>query len=224
MSKEEKHLQKPLRKVGEKIRPSLDREPHEQPSLKAVLKFSEKVLYQNQTSLQIEFRETPTKGLQNYIQMRYSQTKFQISETQTKLAGLLKTVSARNMALFALIDRPNRNSKFEKQSMSSIDETHRYGFERTFLPDPKLASQKEEENEKDEWLNMPTRREALFGPNISVVPSRPVSSFHIPVQVPSNKRWISRESRLHNPPTKIDPWFQAPGNMAFGKREPRSAR
>ncbi|KAJ3303239.1 hypothetical protein HDV03_004066 [Kappamyces sp. JEL0829] len=182
----------------------LDREANEQPRIRAVLEFTEHILFQTQSSLKIEFRETSTSGLQNYIQSRFSQTKVQIAQAQAKLASLLKLVSAKNMALFSLIDRPNRNAKHERESVPLYDQSHRFGFE------PKPADLDRNQTSSRGYDDKPEDRHSIMGPELQLIPSRAVTSFRLPIQTTSGKETPKRFSRLYNPVSKIDPWFQAP--------------
>lgn len=195
----------------------LDREQRHQPALKAVLKFTETLLFHRQTKLVVEFRETPLKDLQNYIQRRYSETKFQIAETQVKLDALLRDANARNLGLFSLLDRPNRNSRVESRPIPLVDERHRFGFERQYQPSaPSVLVRDNKSSIKEDSfglvpttdvaaLSSATRNSSIFGPNIQLIPQRSVASMRIPIQ--STVKVEKKESRLYRPPTKINPWY-----------------
>lgn len=196
----------------------LDREQRKQPALKAVLHFTEALLFHRQSKLAVEFRETPVKDLQNYIQRRYSETKFQIAETQVKLDALLRDANARNLGLFSLLDRPNRNSRVESRPIPLVDERHRFGFERQSQPSAPSSLVRDNKSAIKEnsfglapiadaavTPSSSTRTIGIFGPEIHLIPQRSVVSMKIPVQ--SALKPQKKESRLYRPPTKIDPWY-----------------
>ena len=189
----------------------LDREARNQPALKAVLKFSETVLFHHQTKLVIEFRETPIKELQNYIQKRYSQTKFQIAETQIKLDALLREANGRNLGLFSLLDRPNRNSRAESRPIPLVDEKHRFGFERQYRLPSQMMIRENKSTIKEESFGLQVNEAAvndkndIFGPDIRLIPQRSVANMKIPIF--STGKQKKQESRLYKPPSKIDPWY-----------------
>ena len=209
----------------------LDREQRKQPALKAVLQFTETLLFHRQAKLVVEFRETPVKDLQNYIQRRYSETKFQIAETQVKLDALLRDANARNLGLFSLLDRPNRNSRVESRPIPLVDERHRFGFERQYQPSAPLSLVRDNKSaikEKSFGLapvadvnpSSSTRNNSIFGPEIHLIPQRSVASMKIPVQ--SALKTEKKESRLYRPPTKIDPWFSKTAVTGPPRPSPRS--
>lgn len=197
---------------------ALEKEQHKQPALKATLQFTETILFHSQDILKVEFRETPTRGLQEYIKKRFSETKFQIAETQKKLNALLRDSNAKNLGLFALLDRPNRNSRAENMVVPMVDEKHRFGFNEVLdemRPKDIIIVEKEEMLAKEE----------LFGPQVKIIPSKSVASMQIPVLDINPKK--KKESRLYKPPTKIDPWFQKSmrgTDLAIPKAQKNSGR
>ena len=196
-----------------------------QPALKAVLKFSETLLFHHQTKLVIEFRETPIKELQNYIQRRYSQTKFQIGETQIKLDALIRAANGRNLGLFSLLGLPNRNSRAESRPISLVDEKHRFGFEplqRSFSPETKRDNQSTiKENSFGLEVNESVCNEAndIFGPDICLIPQRAVATMNIPI-------YSAGKHRLYKPPSKVDPWYSKapPPSRLLGRGNSRFVR
>ena len=178
---------------------ALEKEHHKQPALKAVLQFSETVMFHSHDLLKVEFRETPTGRLQEYIKTRFSETKFQIAESQKKLNALLRDSNAKNLGLFSLLDRPNRNSRAEHAFVPMVDEKHRFGFNEVLDEIGQKDSIVVEGEEK-------LAKEALFGPQVRIIPSKSVATMQIPVLDINPRK--KKESRLYKPPTKIDPWFQ----------------
>ena len=151
---------------------------HQPPALKAVLKFTERVMFQSRSSLEIEFHETPLKALQDSIQKKCLETKHQIITTQAKLSALLRAASSKNIGLFALLDKPSRNTKFETKPPAMVDQHHRFGYEGN-----RVTEYQEPDNEEIAQA-LPN----VLGPKMRLIPQRKVVKMDaIPVQIPNSK-------------------------------------
>jgi hypothetical protein len=164
---------------------------HQPPALKATLKFTERILFQSRSSLEIEFHETPLKELQGYIQKKCSDTRHQIITTRAKLSALLQAANSKNLGLFALLDRPSRNTKFETKPPPLVDQYHRYGYEGNRVT---KYQESDDDDVVDDYQN-------ALGPTMKLIPQRTVATMGISVQAAMKNDHIGR---LHKSDTKTD--------------------
>lgn len=80
---------------------------------RATLVFSEYVMYQHRTTLALDFSSTSKAVLQSAITERFTTQTKALIRSRTTLDRVLKDVSARNTALYSMLDRPVPNRRFE---------------------------------------------------------------------------------------------------------------
>ncbi|KAJ3260261.1 hypothetical protein HK103_000896 [Boothiomyces macroporosus] len=160
--------------------------------LKATLIFTEYLYYQIRSGIQVEFNSTDYSVFQDILKKKYSSIKNQIQTCRKRLDSILTAVNQRNHGLFVLLDRPNKNIKFENGSIPRTDVSHGHGYEyNMYNTDSVLVNHQAIPIPKPE-------RMAEKKLNISVIPSRPVYYYNkIPVQTQGtlikNTRSTSRQ-------------------------------